>query len=367
MKGNYQKIENVLIKALAVVGLLAILVVGSFTTISIARFSAPYVYSISNSAISIADTAGKALARTASTAAVTLSSVFFPVNHLSVSTDSTTVNSSEPFTLSLKLDRADTKGSYSFSYPCLEGFYFKSATAGNSEESVPCDTPFNLVLDNQKVTLTPVSTKSRYVDMPVTLHFTQDGKKSFSDKASIVMTVFNDGSKKTVTETVPKTSTINPTTSGHTSAVTPGSETSKTYTNISIGGPTIKAENPSGKADFKVSIISTGTTNKTSGAFTATSTLYRSDRIAVRFAVENTGDKTSPEWRFNAILPTYPAYTFNSDSQRALKPGERIEYTIGFDQSIAGTSTVKFIIDPQEVVAESDETNNTVSTDLFIL
>ena len=59
MKRDGERIKDVTIKALAVVGLLALLAVGSFTTISFARY------------------AGGALSYLAS-AAVTLSSIFVP-------------------------------------------------------------------------------------------------------------------------------------------------------------------------------------------------------------------------------------------------------------------------------------------------
>lgn len=357
MKRDYAQLENFLVKALAVVGLLALLIVGSFSTIALARFVGPVLSSV-----------GETLSRAASAAAVTLSSVFIPAgNNLTVSTEASSIKSGETFILSWNLEGAKKNGSYSLSYPCIDGFHIKATTAARGTEVVLCNTEFRFINNGNALRLTPISTESRYVDMPITLSFTENGEDEALETATVVITVTNDNPSKTPVSTAPTGNTNPSNQNTGTSGTRQGQPTSQTITNIPIGGSTARAENPNGKPDLKVSIITTGVVDKITGVFATTSSLYRANRIAVRFAVENIGDKTSNEWMFNAILPTYPPYTYNSDSQPKLKPGDRIEFTIGFDQAVEGTQPVKFEIDPRQVITESNETNNNISIDLKIL
>jgi hypothetical protein len=84
-------------------------------------------------------------------------------------------------------------------------------------------------------------------------------------------------------------------------------------------------------------------------------------RIAVRFAVENLGTRTSPQWTFNAVLPTYPGNIFSSPSQQALGPGDRIEFTLGFDSVIdADTGVLTVNVDPAGSINESTKANNII-------
>ena len=96
--------------------------------------------------------------------------------------------------------------------------------------------------------------------------------------------------------------------------------------------------------------------------FVATSTLSKSDRIAIRFAVENQGTNASgTNWRFNVVMPTETTYIFEGTAAHVqnLNPGERIEYVIGFDRSKVGTDLqISVAVDQDDAVSESDEDNN---------
>ncbi|MBI2004842.1 hypothetical protein HYS79_01615 [Patescibacteria group bacterium] len=55
-------------------------------------------------------------------------------------------------------------------------------------------------------------------------------------------------------------------------------------------------------------------------------------RTNVQFEVQNIGSNVTPSnWTFDAQLPLTPAYTYRSQGQQALYPGDKIVYTIGFD------------------------------------
>lgn len=142
---------------------------------------------------------------------------------------------------------------------------------------------------------------------------------------------------------------------------TAGPETSGVYP---INGSTGGVSNPNGAIDLSVRIIEQGVVDKSTNLFTASSSPNRADitkRVAVRFAVENLGTKTSPQWTFNAVLPTLPGNIFSSPNQQALNPGDRIEFTLGFDSlADADTGTFTVNVDPTGSINESKESNNIV-------
>lgn len=150
-----------------------------------------------------------------------------------------------------------------------------------------------------------------------------------------------------------------PVTTRPSGTITAGVPTTHTYPGYSTSGGSV-VSNPNGKPDLFVTIISYGTLDKSTNAYTATTTtISRSERIAIRFEVWNKGDKTNPTWRLNGYLPTYPTQIFNSDEQQAINPGDKIEYTLGFDQmQDQRQNTVKIEVDPSGLVNESNETNN---------
>lgn len=55
-------------------------------------------------------------------------------------------------------------------------------------------------------------------------------------------------------------------------------------------------------------------------------------RTSVQFVVENIGTNVALSgWTFNASLPLTPAYTYQSGAQQALYPGDKIAFTLTYD------------------------------------
>jgi hypothetical protein len=125
----------------------------------------------------------------------------------------------------------------------------------------------------------------------------------------------------TTTTTVTKPVTYPP-------ATTPGEETTTTYPS---GGTPVATLH--GLPDLKVTITQVGylSLNNTD-SFIAAKVIPSGLRGAVKFTVTNVGTNTTGNWSFNANLPTTSSFTFNSDAQKPLLPGERIDYTLGFDR-----------------------------------
>lgn len=141
---------------------------------------------------------------------------------------------------------------------------------------------------------------------------------------------------------------------------TPGGED----TEIITQNPGGVINDPNGLPDLVPMVLATGKLvgGYAADNFVATSDLVKTDRIAIKFAVENNGTKESgTNWRFNVVMPTETTYIFEGKAEHVqnLLPGEKIEYVIGFDQSKVGTDLqIAVAVDQNQGVAEIKEDNN---------
>lgn len=150
-----------------------------------------------------------------------------------------------------------------------------------------------------------------------------------------------------------------------TAAPAAGEKTSGAY---QIGGPAT-TNVLSGLPDFVVSIGATGyLTAASADSFVASSTVPSGSRPAVKFTIKNIGTNKSGEWRFSASIPTQTAYIYQSPLQQSLNPGDSIDYTLGFDQPIAGTDKmISVTANFDRAIGESNTNNNSASATLTIL
>ncbi|TSC64737.1 MAG: hypothetical protein G01um101491_206 [Parcubacteria group bacterium Gr01-1014_91] len=146
---------------------------------------------------------------------------------------------------------------------------------------------------------------------------------------------------------------------------TAGTETTNTY---QISGTTTLSV-PSGLPDFIVTINAVGYLATTSAeSFVASSTVPSGSRPAVRFTIKNIGTNVTGQWRFSASIPTQSSYIYQSQPQQSLASGDRIEYTLGFDQATAGSNkTISITANFDRTVGESNMNNNNASAQLTIL
>lgn len=335
--------SNIATRVLAVFGFIAILGIGLWGSVRIAS-GVPGAFSSLASAF------------------VSLTSIFVPGNGSLTVSAPATATSGTPFTLSWTNPDKETSGSYSFRYDCADGVYFTSPTPSGTMADVYCNIPFNFMNAGNTLTLTPVSTKNRFIDVTVYVDFTPNGASKPATTGHVTVTVENTtlGSSPAVaTTTTPVQTPTTPTTR----PVTAGPSTSHTYP---LNGSGAVVSNPNGSVDLVARVIDVGVINKTTGAFTPTpapslKALGDQYRIGVRFAIENNGTKTSPQFDFNAVLPTLPSYIFSSPMQQALAPGDRIEFTLGFD-SFDNSSAHVFTVnaDPSGRINEANKANNIV-------
>lgn len=156
------------------------------------------------------------------------------------------------------------------------------------------------------------------------------------------------------------------TNTGGSTTLTPGDRTDQIIP-ITPGG-NIGVSNPYGQADLVPEIIEVGIIDPVTDAFVASSTPSSKSKIAFKFVVKNAGDKTVTGWTFNAVLPTSPVYIYHSNTQRDLRPGERIEYMLGFDKANSGNDLAIIVnVNPTGGTNESDKTNNIVKKLITII
>ncbi len=294
--------------------------------------------------------------------------------------EETSIASGKPFILSWSHLSKSTDGFYTVSYPCMDGFFLNAETEAQGKQVVYCNSAFRSITSGNEIALTASSTKLREVELPLTISFTKNGKNTPKKLGVIEVKVINNAIPALATSTASTTPPNSPTSTaiisgtgsqstGGTSyippATTPGQTTSRTY-NVNVPGTGTSVNNPNGKPDLHPRILQVGYIDS-SNNFIPSDTVSRNQRVAVRFVVENLGNKESGIWRFNAILPTYPSYTFNSESQVTMLPGDKVEFTLGFDRIVEGTSIFRIEIDGGNLVIESNESDNNISINIKAL
>ena len=124
--------------------------------------------------------------------------------------------------------------------------------------------------------------------------------------------------------------------------------------------PTTAPVAPYGQPDLTVAITDIGYLNGAGNdSFISSNNVPSGKNGAVKFTIMNIGTNVAGPFTFTANIPTSPAFTFTSPVQQALNPGDRIEYTLGFDRGDTGTArTITILADNGNTVDESNEANN---------
>ncbi|MBI2410087.1 hypothetical protein HYV30_03560 [Candidatus Kaiserbacteria bacterium] len=141
----------------------------------------------------------------------------------------------------------------------------------------------------------------------------------------------------------------------------------RTGTNTLISGTTTPVLH--GLPDLAITIQEVGyLVGPTTDSFIASTTVPVGGRPAVRFTIHNAGTNSTGSWRFSATIPTQTNFVFQSAPQQSLNPGDRIEYTLGFDQPIPGAGrTITLRANFDNAVVESNTVNNVIFAQLTIL
>lgn len=241
--------------------------------------------------------------------------------------------------------------SYSVSYTCADGLAFAVPVPTGAFQLVACDTPFNYVGATSTMPLIPVlAPQTARASTTVVVAATRLADGTIATKATAKTIV--SASTTPATTPTPAATTPKPTTKPTTTATKP----TTTYV------PSGRTQNLYGVGDLAVQITS------------APTQAQAGSRISLQFVVTNIGtNAVAAGWMFNAVLPYQPIYVYPSAAQQMLYPGDKIVYTLGYDvvpaqgydyyQSYGGQAQATIEIDPLNYVQEASDYNNTaVST-----
>ncbi len=344
-----KQIHESSMKSLSIIGLIAILAVISFGLVK----------------------ATPAIIRGIASAAVSLSSVFIPAEKLVVVSDTYTIASGDTFTLKWTLETSSAApigGSYTVSYPCVDGVHLEAVGRG-SNDIIFCNTVFHFLNNDNSLALIGHSTKGATVNLPVSVYFTRNGESSFSTRANATITITGETSAEAVKPPVSPSTNTNTGATNNTNGDLNGSFQNTQIVQIPGSGnnATAGVSNPNGNIDLTATILETGYINKDTLAFVAAKEVKPDQRAAIRFEIVNLGSKAAKDWTFAAVLPTFPGYIFQSNTQQTLMPGDRVQFTLGFDSIIKKTEN-EFIInvDPLGSVQETNKTNNIIKGKIYV-
>jgi hypothetical protein len=235
------------------------------------------------------------------------------------------INSNQ--TLQLAWQHSGGTGDYSYtvSYACQDGLTLSAPIPDGSYQTVACNTPFNYVSASENMKLIPQLAKNApQAPLAITVSAIQLSTGALTTSGSASVTILPVG----VTAAV-QTTTATPAATYTTPTVSKNSNT--TYV------PAKRVTSLYGLPDLSVQITSIGVIDNYSGGFVPTTAIQSGDRIAVQFAIKNIGTNVTPAgWSFEAMLPTNPQYLYQSQPQQALYPGDKIVYTLTFDDTTAG-------------------------------
>ena len=317
-----------MLRAIAVVGLVAVLLIGAWGIIQIAF----YIPTFFNS--STVDQANLGTIIPGSNQATGPESVLLTAPNI--------ITSAQPFLLSWSHQNASGNYAYQLSYSCAAGVSLQALVPTGAYKAVACNTPFNFVgaTSSTPIILTVSGLKQNETTLTISAQRLSDGAISASASSTTTVLPATNAAARTVVPT--------------------NSKPAVAHTPVRVAA---NHTNLSGLADFETSILSVTPTSAN------TNTALGPVHYTARFVVENIGTNVTPaNWAFSASIPLTPAYTYNSPVQRALYPGDKIVYTLGFDlpqdtrQYFAQhTGTFSVTADPQNIANESNEANNTAS------
>ncbi|HWU24509.1 MAG TPA: CARDB domain-containing protein [Candidatus Paceibacterota bacterium] len=198
-----------------------------------------------------------------------------------------------------------------------------------------------------------------------------------SGAAVSLSSIFHHNSDNASLQVVTATSTLpfsGDSTTATTSLSTATSSTSNTgsagtKTGTGTAGPTkyitvttTTTVAPYGDPDLTVTITDVGylRTKNDTDTFVASNSVSSGRDGAVKFTVKNIGTNVTGDWKFQLTLPTSSSNsTFTSPTQDSLKPGESVDYVLGFQHSRSGNDrAITVRVDSGKNVSESDEGNN---------
>lgn len=315
---------------LAIIGLIAVVVIGVLGISHIGTLSAPWFSSFFGR----------------STSSKTTLQITAPRD----------VTAGKPFTLSWKHTATD-KGMYALMYPCNAGIGLDSQFASTSR-AIPCGAAFTLGTATTQATFVPHLFATSTVSVPVTVLFIPSATTSAQMEGTAKIAFHAAGSGIT-TATTTRT-----TTAQTTPAPKQAPETSTPSTNKPAPVTTPVQTAPSGHPDLVVRIVAIGVIDPATNSLIPRAPVSPQETAAVQFDVVNAGTAATGPWRFSAHLPTRDGYAYYSPVQTSLAAGGHIMNTLQFTQTAPGLSVFSVMVNPDGMVRESNTNNNAATINI---
>ncbi len=276
---------DLFLRSIAVLGLIAVLVLGAWGIIQLAVAIPNFFGNLGSGASSlVTNTSAQNETLTVSAPA--------------------SITSGQTLQISWNHQNVDSSAQYSYaiSYSCQNGLSLGVPVPTGAYQGAPCNTPFNYVNATEHMTAIPVlSTSSPATVVIFTVTATKLSTGAITAQGSATTTVNTSvaaAKPAAATAAKPVTTAVKPSTTYY-----PASARAALY----------------GYPDLAVRIVSV---------------VPNGTRTTVQFIIENDGTNiVAGGWTFNATLPIRGGYTFASQPQQALYPGDKIVYTMSFDNT----------------------------------
>jgi hypothetical protein len=286
-----------------------------------------------------------------SSIASSISSFFVGKQEVKLTVDKSEINTGESFTLNWD-GKLQTDGTYSLTYECTTGVRVETSI-NQPNETIACGTPFYFSPTQNSVTLTPFSEANRYSDVKLSLGFLENGASTIDALGETNVTVTNTNIPELNSATTTPDTTV---TEEPSQPATPSDEEPEDSEEPAVSTP---VSNPNGMADLEVRPIATGYLDA-QGNFVPSGSVAPHQQAVVKFAIVNVGDKNTGTWNFTVAIPSQTDPRFDSGTQQNLGPGDRIEYTLGFNNiNNSASNIVTITADASNYVTERSKANNT--------
>lgn len=305
-----------------------------------------------------------------SSAAVTLTSKFFPANttdKIEFELSKNTISNDGLFNAYVDYPgkKRYEEGSFEISYTCAENVELKRIARSNTPVSFSCGDKYKLNNGAKAISLKTITENKDDIELNINLYFTEKGDDSpieIITQSIIVLKVKErvvSNEKEGGSDDGNGSSLGNQGGAGGNYEITEGERSENNYNLNDL--ETNEGSNRFKQADLAGEILEFGYIDEDTKEFNNSTEIPRRSQASAKFKIENIGTKETEHWSFSLVLPTEPKRIFRSDSQRPLNPGERIEYTIGFDKFIKNSNqTFTLNIDPTRSVNEKSKDNNII-------
>lgn len=296
------------------------------------------------------------ISRVSSSLSAALYSIFVPAEGATITADKKIINSGEDFTVNFKTGANPADGIFTVFYAC-DSTINLLAVESNGLKNIDCNKPYYLLNSGESIKIRAI-VKDETLARLVLTGALENNETLKSETVGVVrVTVKNDGAN-TVVNNIPNTPTVVVST---TTTTTP-----KPTTPVYV--PPINNYVPPyyGKPDLAIRVLQVGRLNTANNLISPQTQFAYGETVGIKFEVRNDGDANTGSWNFSAILPSTATPVYSAPTQVSLRPGESIQFTLGFSNASNQNNALIIInVDPSNFISESNELNNSLTNTII--